>query len=179
MIETLETPAWDPSDLYNLLEEHGLISGAFKSYPVMLNSIAGHSRFSVWIRGEDPVAVMLEMPEPEPGTLNIMLIPLDKELGRTYRVEVADLAKKLRPIWFESYRRVQAMVPASRVNMQRCLKALGFQEETRHGVGMRGLVQLGSSAPEAMLIYGLLESDPHKVWAESVTAKIACVEENA
>jgi hypothetical protein len=62
----------------------------------------------------------------------------------------------LRPV-----RRVQAQVPASRVNMQRIMRNMGFKLETP--AGLRGAIQLGENPPEAMLIYGLIPSDPMKV----------------
>ena len=120
------------------------------------------------------MAILIEFPSSEPGVLDVMLVPLDRELGRTYRMEVAKMAASLRERWFKTHRRVQALVPASRVNMQRCMRALGFQEETRHGVGMRGMIQLGGAPPEAMLVYGLLEGDPFKVYgSDTDRAKIA------
>lgn len=166
MIDVIEIPNWDAMELYSLLEEHGLVSGAIKRDPTSLAGLAKSAKFYAWIRNDDPMAVMLEVPSPEPGILELLLVPMDRELGKTYRTEVAEMSPALRERWFASYRRVQAMIPASRVNMQRCMKALGFLEETRHGMGLRGMVQLGGGSPEAMIAFGLLESDPLKVYGE-------------
>ena len=179
MIEILEVPSWSPEDLYTLLDEHGLISGALKRNPLLLNGLAEGGAFYAWIRNDEPMAILIEFPSSEPEVLDVVLVPLDRELGKTYRMEVAKMSATLRERWFMSYRRVQALVPASRVNMQRCMRALGFQEETRHGIGMRGMIQLGGSPPEAMLVYGLLEGDPFKVYgSDTDKAKIADETEN-
>jgi len=47
------------------------------------------------------------------------------------------------------------------------MKAMGFIEETKHDVGLRGGIRLGRK-PEGLVLYGLLDSDPVKKYADPV-----------
>lgn len=172
VLELTELPDFDPEELDEHFRKHGLVSGAIHRNPMLVAGLARAATFVVWHRDEDIQALMVEIPHPEPGVMDVLIIPEDRGLGKDGRREIVELSHKLRERWFseQGLRRVQAMVPYSRVNMQRVLKALGFLEETRRNMGLRGLVALGRNRPEPMAVYGLLEADP---FYEIKEAKIA------
>lgn len=131
-------------------------------HPGLIAHLQMASSYCIWNDGESALALMLEIPLPEPGTMDIMIIPEDKTLGKK-KDELIEFSHKLRERWFDAMgmTRIQAKVPASRVNMQRIMRNMGFKLETP--AGLRGAIQLGDNPPEGLLIYGLVPSDPIKI----------------
>lgn len=172
MIQMVAVDAFDAEILLRYLQDHGLLSGAFRRNPGLIAHLQMASSYCIWNDGDSALALMLEIPLPEPHTMDIMVIPEDKALGKK-KEELIEFGHRLRDRWFSAMgmTRVQAKVPASRVNMQRIMRNLGFRLETP--TGLRGAIQLGDNEPEAVLIYGLIPSDPMKVWTvqESVQEK--------
>ena len=159
MIQMVAVDAFDAEILFRYLEEHGLLSGAFRRNPGLVAHLQMASSYCIWNDGDQALALMLEIPLPEPHTMDIMIIPEDKTLGKK-KDELIEFSHKLRGRWFDAMEmtRVQAKVPASRVNMQRIMRNLGFKLETP--AGLRDAIQLGENPPEGLLVYGLVPSDP-------------------
>lgn len=149
----LAVDAFDAETLFRYMDEHGLVSEALKRVPGLMANLQKASSYCIWNDGKDPLALMLEIPSMEPDCLNVMIIPDDKTLGKK-KNDVIEFGWKLRERWFDCFhmRRVEAKVPASRVNMQRIMRGLGFKLETPNG--LHYAVRLGEE-PESMLIYGL------------------------
>lgn len=162
MIQMIAVDAFDAEILFRYLQDHGLLSGAFRRNPGLIASLQMASSYCIWNDGDQALALMLEIPGNEPGAMDIMIIPEDKTLGKR-KDELIDFSHRLRERWFSAMgmRRIQAQVPASRVNMQRIMRNMGFKLETP--AGLRGAIQLGDNPPEGLLIYGLVPSDPMKV----------------
>lgn len=163
-IEPINPP--DPINLWELLDKHNMISGALAAKPGMVVNLCNMANFLVWHIDGEPLALQIEVQMPDPEVMEIMLVPEDRWLGKR-RDDVTALQQELRDRWFHALgvRRVQANVPASRVNLHRVFKCLGFVEETRHDIGMRGGIRLGQKV-EPVVSYGLIETDPVKVWRE-------------
>jgi len=159
MIHVDQVERWDAVAFGNLLKQHQLLTEPMLHDPMVIPAICANSIFRV-IHDDAPLALVVESLNTQPEVLDLMVIPEDKAIGKR-KDELRALATALRAIWFDhaGFRRVQSMVPISRVNMQRILRSLGFVEETRRKMGVRNLVRLGSK-PEAILIYGLIPSDP-------------------
>ena len=171
MIQLTDIPAPSPQELWGIFEGHNMLSGAFRANPALVGGLCDQARFFIWHVDENPVALHIETRSLEPGVLDILIVPEDKGLGKERRTEIVELGKQLRGMWFDrdGFGRVQAIVPASRVNMQRIARALGFIEETKRGLGMRGAVSFGKKS-EAMLVYGLLPTDPVRQFKEAENA---------
>lgn len=162
MLNIQQTGAWTPEELYVFFEKHGLLSVGMLENPQRIVDLSMMATFYIWYEEKTPVALMLDLPESEPGIKNIMVIPEDRTMGKRLFNEILDSSIELRDLWFKrmNARRVQSIVPISRVNMQRILRALGFKEETRSGVGIRGMFALNGQDTQAAVIYGLIPSDP-------------------
>lgn len=171
MIQMIAVDAFDAEVLFRYLEEHGLLSGAFRRNPGLIAHLQMASSYCIWNDGESALALMLEIPLPEPNTMDIMIIPEDKALGKK-KEDLIEFSHKLRDRWFSAMgmTRIQAKVPASRVNMQRIMRNMGFRLETPNG--LRDAIQLGENPPEGLLIYGLVPSDPIRAFVaqEQVSA---------
>ena len=172
MIQMVAVDAFDAEILFRYLEDHGLLSGAFRRNPGLIAHLQLASSYCIWNDGDSALALMLEIPLPEPHTMDIMIIPEDKALGKK-KEDLIEFSYRLRERWFSAMgmTRIQAKVPASRVNMQRIMRNMGFRLETP--AGLRDAIQLGENPPEGLLIYGLIPSDPMKVFVpaeERVTA---------
>ena len=173
MIQMIAVDAFDVETLFRFMDEHGLISSALRRAPGLLANMQRASSYCIWNDGANPLALMLEIPLPEEGVMELVIIPEDKSLGKQ-RDDLVEFSKKLRGRWFDclGMRRIQSHVPASRVNMQRIMRWLGFVEETKKGVGLRNAIRLGDK-PEAIIVYGLLEGDPIKITTEHVEVQDA------
>lgn len=158
MIQMVAVDALDAQTLFKYMEEHGLISEGFKRAPGLMVNLQMASTYCVWNDGRDPLALMLEIIGDEPKLMEIIIIPDDKSLGKR-KNEIIEFGWKLRERWFGALgmRRVEARVPASRVNMQRIMRGLGFKLETPNG--LHNAINLGE-APESLLIYGLWKELP-------------------
>ena len=167
-IEQIDAPT--PMDLWDLMDRHNLLSVALRANPGIVANMCGTGKFWIWHEDGNPLALQMEFRLGDPEVIDLMLVPEDRWLGKR-REEVAELAGGLRERWFGpgGARRVQAAIPASRVNLHRITKSLGFIEETRHDVGLRGGVRLGKKS-EGLVLYGLLPHDPIKVYGEPASA---------
>ena len=168
MIQMVAVDAFDAEILFRYLEDHGLLSGAFRRNPGLIAHLQLASSYCIWNDGDSALALMLEIPLPEPHTMDIMIIPEDKALGKK-KEDLIEFSYRLRERWFSAMgmTRIQAKVPASRVNMQRIMRNMGFRLETP--AGLRDAIQLGENPPEGLLIYGLIPSDPMKVFVPAET----------
>ena len=161
MIEILPMKPMLPTDLYVHLEKHGLLTLGMQADPSRLVGLCRVSSFFVWSDGEEPVALMIETPTGEPGCINLVIIPEDKTLGKRLWNDSVAIGQGLQLLWFEQngLRRVQAFVPESRVNMQRVFRAMGFIEETRRKLGLRGYFAFDGKEPQAAQIWSLMPGD--------------------
>ena len=161
MIQVKQTGSWTPEEVFLFFERHGLLTLGMQENPQRVIDLSMASTFWIWYDNETPVALMLELPDIEPGVKTLMLVPEDRTMGKRLYNDLVDIAPVLQNLWFNEMglRRVQSVVPVSRVNMQRVLRALGFQEETRRGVGIRGMYALNGQEAQAAIIYGLIPGD--------------------
>lgn len=167
MIEIEEITAPNPMDLWELLDRHNLLSGALKANPSLVSGMCQNGNFLIWHEDGTPLALLMEFRSMDPEVIDVLVVPEDRWLGKR-KAEISDLGVWLRERWFGmGFRRVQSSVPASRVNIHRIMKAMGFVEETKHDVGLRGGIRLGRK-PEGLVLYGLLDSDPVKKYADPV-----------
>lgn len=148
-----------PQALFGLLQRKHLLTLPIRSNPALLATVAVHGDFYTLNDRETVLAYLIETRSMEPGILDLALVPEDKNLC-LHEGKLAELAPQLRDRWFkaEGWEKVQVQVAKSRKNTCRTLKALGFICETR-SIGIRKAVTIGKEA-EALMIYGLLESDP-------------------
>lgn len=162
MIEIMPAPAMQPTELYLHLEKHGLLTEGLFNDPTRLVHMCGISAFYVWSDGDNPVALHIETPTGEPGVMNIVIIPEDKTLGKRLWNDSVAIGAALQLLWFEqgSLRRVQSFVPESRVNMQRIYRAMGFIEETRKQLGLRGYFGFPGKPPQAAQVWSMMKGDP-------------------
>lgn len=158
MIQMIAVDALDAETLFRYMGEHGLLSEGIKKAPGLMVNLQLASTYCVWNDGKEPLALMLEIPSEEPKCMDIIIIPDDRSLGKR-KNEVIEFGWKLRERWFDALgmRRVEARVPASRVNMQRIMRCLGFKLETPNG--LHNAIKLGET-PEAILVYGLWKELP-------------------
>lgn len=161
MLEIIEIPNPNPAELWEILERHGLLSAVLKINPWIVANMCKHGQFCIWHEDGRPLALQLEHLSPDPEVLEILIVPEDRGLGKR-KAEISDLQPIMRNRWFPHFRRVQSSVPASRVNIHRIVKSLGFTEETRRDIGLRDGIKLGHT-PEGVVLYGLLPADPLKV----------------
>lgn len=98
-----------------------------------------------------------------PGSLQFMWIPEVKGIHHR-KQELSDLGQVLRDYWFKQLgaHRVEARVPALRIQTIKALKAIGFRQESMD-CGLRNAVDHGAG-PESVIVLGLLPDDPVKVF---------------
>lgn len=149
-------------DLYAHLDAHGLITLGMAVHPERLLNLSKVSEFYLWHEDGEPTAMHLETPTGELGVIDVLVLPQDKTMSKRLWNDIAALGDALRHTWFDErkYTRVQAFVPASRVNVERMLRAIGFMEETKKGQGLRGYFHFISGSQENCHIWSLLASDP-------------------
>lgn len=162
MIQMVAIDSFEPTTLYEYMEAHGLISSGLKTAPARIIDLQRVTSYCIWNDGDNPLALMLEIPLPEKNCMEIMVIPEDRELGKR-KQEIIEFGHRMRDRWFGALgmRRIQAHVPASRVNMHRIMRSLGFMLETPKG--LRNAIMLGEN-PENLMVYGMLVTDPPRVW---------------
>jgi hypothetical protein len=131
-------------------------------HPDRMIRLSQASEFFLWHEDGEPVAMHLETQTGELDVLDILLLPQDKTLSKRLWNDLAALGDAMRTIWFDQkkLRRVQAFVPSSRVNVERTLRALGFQEETKKGQGLRSFFHFASGSQENAHVWSLIPSDP-------------------
>lgn len=149
-------------DLYALMDSHNLITLGMAVGPGRLIQVANGSDFYLWHEDGEPIATQVETRNAEPGILDIALFPEDRTASKRLWNDFRAIGFALRKRWFEEqkFNRVQATVPASRVNTERMLRALGFVEETRKNSGIRDYFTFLNGHRENANIWGLLASDP-------------------
>lgn len=168
MIELMPIDPPKPQELWGLMDQHNLISTGMLARPGIVADLCRDGEFTIWHIDTTTVALQT-LRADSPGVLRWDLIPTDRHLGKDHRDELRELGPKLREEWFKRCYRVTTMIPASRVNLQRIVHALGFVPETRKGVGLRKAIQFKGD-PEALLVYGLTEDDPVREVALQETA---------
>jgi hypothetical protein len=156
-IVELEQPT--PEVLRAILERHHLLPLSLRDNPFAIVAAAENCA-ALCVRSDEEASMLfLEFPNGEPGVLRLEVIALQKRVDKKVDQYVQHLGY-LRSRWFEQLgmHRVETAVPASRKQVPRVLKALGFVEETYRGVGIRNAVDYGRG-PETLYLYSLTPGD--------------------
>jgi hypothetical protein len=153
-------------DLYSLLDHYRCLPRSLANSPLACDAIAAQTRTWTIDTDKESVLLGLEHYSGEPGVMSLRLFTLQREVNQ-HEEHLRELARVFHDGWFHKacLHRVEAVIPASRVGARRCLKWLGFQQETYHGQGRQGCrkaMDFGKG-PEDCLVFGLLEEDP-KPW---------------
>lgn len=172
MIQMIAVDALDVVTLFEYMDNHGLVSEGFKRAPGLMTNLQKACTYCIWNDGKEPLALMLEIMTEEPTQMNVIIIPDDKTLGKK-KNQVIEFGWKLRERWFSALgmSRIESRVPASRVNMQRIMRSLGFKLETPKG--LHNAVQLGDT-PEDVLVYGLWPELPLRMLVEEPQEALNC-----
>lgn len=160
-MEILPIDAIEQDELLAALDSHQLTTVGMVLDPARIGRLCSIAQFFLWHEDGEPIAVHLECPTDEPGVMAIFILIEDKTASKRLWNDIRALGTALRSRWFKDMglRRVQCMVPESRVNMQRMLRALAFCEETKRGSGLRGYFMFKTGKMESAQIWGLVDGD--------------------
>lgn len=160
-LEILPIDAIAPEELMAAMENHQLVTVGMVVDPARIARMCDMAQFYLWHEDGEPVAVHLECHTDEPGVMSMFILIEDKTASKRLWNDIRALGTALRRRWFDDMglRRVQCMVPESRVNIQRMLRAMGFVEETKRGTGLRGYFMFKNGKTESAQIWSLIESD--------------------
>lgn len=160
-LELMPIDALEPDELYAVLGHHQLTTVGMMMDEGRMHRICDNAQFFLWHEDGEPTIVHFECPTDEPGIMTLFMLVEDKTASKRLWNDIRALAGVLKKRWFNDMglRRMQCMVPESRVNIQRTLRAMGFVEETKRGMGLRGYFMFTNGKTESAQIWSLTPSD--------------------